>query len=70
MGLSFCNLQLDQRIILTSLLNKLKTRKAIGFKRLYCLDIKKLFLKILQYSAESCWPATVSKRDSNADVFL
>ena len=30
---------------------------------------KKLFLKILQYSKESCRPATLLKTDSNADVF-
>ena len=31
---------------------------------------KKLFLKNSQYSEESCWPATLLKRDSNTAVFL
>ena len=32
--------------------------------------LKKLFLKILQYSQESCRAATLLKKDSNTDVFL
>ena len=31
---------------------------------------KKLFLRILKYLQESCRPATLLKRDSNAGVFL
>ena len=31
---------------------------------------KKLFLKISQYSQESCRPATLLKTDSNTGVFL
>ena len=31
---------------------------------------KKMFLKISQYSQESCRPATLSKRDSNTVAFL
>ena len=31
---------------------------------------KKLFLKIMQYSQESCRSATLLKADSNTDVFL
>ena len=32
--------------------------------------MKKLFLKISQYSNESCRPATLLKTDSNAGVFF
>ena len=32
--------------------------------------LKKLFLKIGQYTQESCRPATLLKRDSNTGAFL